>query len=236
MRQVRFRDNDCIARKGEWTTAGIDVGGEQFDVDEVEILPPSEPSKVVCVASNYREGFDDPSEFPEEPILFLKTLNALSSHGDTVALPGSENVIYEGELGIVIGKRCQNVDREDALDVVAGFTCANDISNREVENMVRRKSFDGAAPVGPVLSPPEKVPADAKLETRINGQIKQQSSLSQLIFDVHDLIESITADLTLEPGDIILTGSPPGQEPLTDGDVVEIDIEGIGTLSHLVAV
>lgn len=233
-RRVRFRDTDETVKEGEWTADGIDVDGGHRDVSEVEVLPPTEPSKLVCAASNYREGFDDSSEFPDEPILFLKTPNAVASHGDAIELPGTENVIYEGELAVVIGERCRNVSRADALDVVEGYTCANDISNREVENMVRRKAFDDAAPIGPVLAPPEDVPADAELETRINGEVKQRSSLSQLVFDVRDLIASITSDLTLEPGDVVLTGSPPGQEPLSDGDVVEIEIEGVGTLTHTV--
>lgn len=234
MRRVRIQDPDGSVQSGEWTGDGVDVGGAHYGLDEVTILPPTDPSKVVCAASNYSEGFDSPTEFPDEPVLFLKTPNAVVGHNSAVALPGRENVVYEGELGIVIEERCRNVSAEDALAVVEGFTCANDITNRGVENMVRRKSFDGAAPIGPVVTPPEDVPDDAALETRVNGDVKQRSTLSQLVFGVTELIESITADLTLEPGDVILTGSPPGQESLSDGDSVEVEIQGVGTLAHTV--
>jgi 2-keto-4-pentenoate hydratase/2-oxohepta-3-ene-1,7-dioic acid hydratase in catechol pathway len=121
------------------------------------------------------------------------------------------------------------------MDVVMGFTCANDISNRSEENMVRRKSFDNAAPLGPAVASPDEVPTDAGIEVRINGELKQDSSRDKFVFSVPELIEHITAYQTLERGDVILTGSPPGMERLGDGDRVEVTVDGVGSLQHEVS-
>jgi 2-keto-4-pentenoate hydratase/2-oxohepta-3-ene-1,7-dioic acid hydratase in catechol pathway len=236
MRRVRVRDPDGTVREGELVERTVVTDDERYDIENVEFLPPVEPSKLVCTARNYRGGIGDPSEIPESPILFLKAPNAVTGPGTRVELPGRERVLFEGELGVVIGERCRNVPEESAMDVVDGFTCANDITNREVENIVRRKSFDDAAPIGPAVVSPGHVPDDATIEVRVNDEINQKSSLSRLIFDVPELVASISADLTLEPGDVILTGSPPGMAPLRDGDCVEIGIEGVGTLVHGVTV
>lgn len=235
MRQVRFRDTAGYVRTGEWTENGIDCAGTRFDPDDVDILSPVEPSKIVCVARNYRDGIDDPAEIPDRPIIFLKSPNAAAAHGRDIPLPSREDVVFEGEIGVVIGEQCRNVDESDAMDVVLGFTCGNDISNRSDENTVRRKAFDNAAPLGPVVASPDEVPADAAIEVRVNGEVKQSSSRDQFIFSVPSLIEHITTYQTLERGDVILTGSPPGMGPLADGDSVAIDVEGIGTLEHEVS-
>lgn len=234
MQRVRFRDPDGDVRSGTRSDDGIETGADSFREDDVELLPPVEPGKVVCAARNYWGGISEEDEVPEQPILFLKTPNTITPPHAEVQLPEQQRVLFEGELGIVISEKCQNVSESDAMDVVAGFTCANDITNRTAENIVRRKSFDHAAPIGPAVVPPDQVPDDASIDVRINGELKQASDISQLIFDVPELIASITEDMTLEEDDVILTGSPPGMEPLSDGDRVSIEIEGVGTLEHSV--
>jgi 2-keto-4-pentenoate hydratase/2-oxohepta-3-ene-1,7-dioic acid hydratase in catechol pathway len=254
MKRVRFRDSAGNVRGGRWTVedgeelvtaaAGpygrISFGDETFSPDEVEILPPCEPTKIICTGLNYKDhAQEQDKELPDRPMLFLKPPNAVTSHGKRVTLPANKaRIDFEAELGVVIGEQCRNVDASEADDVLAGYTCVNDLSNRddqEVEqNWVRGKAFDNAAPIGPLVATPEHVPDDATIESRVNGEIKQQSSRDQFIFSVPELIEEITTYMTLEPGDVISTGTPAGVGPLADGDEVEIEIEGIGTLRHTV--
>jgi len=254
MRRVRFRDSAGNVRGGRWTTEdGEDVvtaaagpygriafGDETYDPGEVDILAPCEPTKIVCVGRNYADHADERGEdVPDRPLLFLKTPNTVATHGSTVTLPaGKERVDYEAELGVVIGEQCRNVDRREVEDVVAGYTCFNDLSDRDdqerEQNWVRGKAFDGAAPLGPVIATPEHLPGDATVEARINGETRQSASIENMIFSVPDLVEEITAFMTLEPGDVVATGTPEGVGPLADGDEVEIEIGGVGTLRHLV--
>ncbi|MES3517415.1 MAG: fumarylacetoacetate hydrolase family protein [Natronomonas sp.] len=251
MHNVRFEDPGGEVRRGKWTGeegaeieanpvhgSRITLEGETFGVDEVDVLPPCEPTKIVCVGLNYAgHAAEQDSEIPDRPLLFIKTPNTVASHGDTVSLlPGKQKIEYEAELGVVISDRCRNVAAEDAEDVVAGFTCVNDISNRDDQrvetNWVRGKAFDDAAPIGPVIATPEEVPRDASVRCRLNGELRQDSSRSDFIFGVRELIEEITTYMTLEPGDIISTGTPAGVGPLSDGDTVEVEIEGVGTLRN----
>lgn len=164
-------------------------------------------------------------EIPDRPMLFLKPPNAVAGHGDTVTLPaGKERVDYEAELAVIIGEQCRNVSEADAMDIVAGFTCLNDISNRDdqriEQNWIRGKAFDNAAPVGPVLATPDEVPSDASIELRVNGERKQSSDRSEFIFTILELIAEITTYMTLEKGDIVSTGTTSGVGPLSDGDTV----------------
>ncbi|WP_101297031.1 fumarylacetoacetate hydrolase family protein [Halegenticoccus soli] len=238
MHRVRFRDPAGSVRNGTWTDDGIRFGGETYDPADVDVLPPTEPTKIVCIGLNYEKHAEESGmEIPDRPLLFLKPPNTLAAHGDTITLPaGKERVDYEAELGVVIGAQCRNVAADEAMDVVAGFTCVNDVSNRddqEVEqNWIRGKAFDGAAPVGPVVATPDEVPDDARITLRVNGETKQDSSRADFIFSVPELIEEITTYMTLEPGDIISTGTPEGVGPLSDDDRVEVEIEGVGTLEH----
>lgn len=238
MHRIRFRDPAGTVRNGELVDDEIRFGTETYDATAVDVLPPAEPSKIVCVGLNYeRHAAEAGMEVPDRPLLFLKPPNALAGHGDTVPLlPGKERIDYEAELGVVIGEQCRNVAEEDAMDVVEGFTCVNDVSNRDdqdiEQNWIRGKAFDNSAPLGPVLATPDEVPADARIQLRVNGETKQDSSRADFIFTVPELIAEITTYLTLEPGDVISTGTPEGIGPLSDGDEVEVDIEGIGTLEH----
>jgi 2-keto-4-pentenoate hydratase/2-oxohepta-3-ene-1,7-dioic acid hydratase in catechol pathway len=236
MHQVRFHTIDGRCLIGVLNDGTIEADGEIFESEEVTYLPPVEPSKIVCAAANYRAGYDSDAEHPAEPILFLKTPNALSGHREMVELPAAEQVYYEGELAAVIGEECRNVDEDEVAGVLAGYTCANDISDRTVENMVRRKAFDGAAPLGPALVPPNAMPPAASIETRINGEVTQESTIEDMVFSVPELVADISRFQTLYPGDVILTGSPPGMDTFVPGDNFEVEIEGIGTLTHDVTV
>ncbi|KAA9397045.1 FAA hydrolase family protein [Haloarcula sp. CBA1130] len=256
MKRVRFRDTAGNVRGGRWTVedgepvvtaaAGpygrIAFGDESYDPDEVDILPPCEPTKVVCIGRNYADHAEEmDSDLPDRPMLFLKAPNAVASHGKHLTMPsGKERIDYEAELGVVIGEQCKNVSESGAMDVVAGYTCVNDISNRDdqrqEQNWVRGKAFDNACPIGPLVATPEHVPEDASIELRLNGETKQSSSREHLIFSVPELIAEITSYITLEPGDVIATGTPEGVGPMEDGDEVEIEIEGIGTLKHSVKI
>lgn len=238
MKRVRFRDPAGSIRTGEWTDGKLHFGTDSHDPVEVEILAPTDPTKIVCVGLNYADHAAERNKnVPDRPLLFLKPPNAVASHGDTVTLPaGKERIDHEAELGIVIGEQCRNVAEEDAMDVVAGFTCADDISNRDdqdrEQNWVRGKAFDNSCPLGPVVATPDEVPDDAAVRLRVNGELRQESSRDQFIFSVPELIAEITIYLTLEPGDVVITGTPAGVAPLEDDDSVEVEIEGIGTLSH----
>ena len=242
MKHVRFRDPAGAERTGTYDDGTISFGGQTYDESEVDILAPTDPSKIVCVGLNYADHAEEEGmEVPDRPLLFLKPPNAVSSHGSTVELPaGKDKLEWEAELGVVIDRQCKAVDAEDAMDVVRGFTCVDDLSNRDdqrvEQNWIRGKAFDGAAPMGPVVATPEEVPDDASVELRVNGETKQSSSRSEFIFTVPELIEEITTYMTLEAGDVIITGTPAGVGPLSDGDTVEIEIEGVGTLEHDVSI
>jgi len=246
MKRVRFRDPAGSIRTGvledDGTPPRIRFGNQHYDFrsEDIDILPPCEPSKIVCIGRNYADhAAEMGSDVPDRPLLFLKPPNTVASHGDVVTLPaGKERIDHEAELGVVIGEQCRHVEEADAMDVVAGFTCVNDLSNRDdqrqEQNWVRGKAFDGAAPIGPVLATPDEVPDDAAVRSRVNGDLKQDGARSQLIFTVPELVAEITTYLTLEPGDVIATGTPEGVGPLADGDHVEIEVEGVGTLEHSV--
>ncbi|AKH98026.1 fumarylacetoacetate hydrolase family protein [Halanaeroarchaeum sulfurireducens] len=242
MQRVRFRDPAGAVRTGAWTDDGIEFGGETYDRADVDVLAPSDPSKIVCVGLNYADHADERNkDVPDRPLLFLKTPNTVATHGATITLPaGKERVDHEAELGVVIGEQARNVDAADAMEYVAGYTIVDDVSNRDdqdrEQNWVRGKSFDGAAPMGPVLADPGDVPADANIELRVNGEVRQRSSIDQFIFSVPELIAEITTYMTLEPGDVISTGTPSGVGRLADGDHVKVEIEGIGVLEHDVRV
>jgi len=240
MSRIRFRDQSGYVRVGTVDDDQIVAAGRTYDVDAVDVLPPTEPSKIVCVGRNYAKHADElGNEVPDRPLLFLKGPNAVAGPGDEIPLPaGKERVDYEAELAVVIGEQARNVAEEEALDYVAGYTCFNDISNRDdqdqEQNWIRGKAFDSSAPMGPVLAAPEELPDDARIQARVNGEVKQDSTLDHLIFPIPELIAEITDLMTLEEGDVIATGTPDGVGPLEDGDRVEIEVEGVGTLEHTV--
>lgn len=239
MHIARFRDPTGVTRCGEWTDEGLVAAGTTYDPSDVEILPPTQPTKVICQAGGYvdhrvESGYE---EVPDRPELFLKTPNCVVGHGDAIELPpGRESIEFEAEFAIVIGRQCRAVDEDDAMDYVRGYTCVNDVSNRddqgEERNWVRGKAFDGSLPTGPVVATPDEVPENAHLELRHNGDVAQETSTEHMIFAVEELVAEVSELITLEPGDLIATGTPFGPDELALGDIVEVEFEGVGTLRN----
>jgi 2-keto-4-pentenoate hydratase/2-oxohepta-3-ene-1,7-dioic acid hydratase in catechol pathway len=206
-----------------------------------DLLPPVTPSKIICVGRNYREHARElGNEVPAEPLLFFKPPSSLLACGGTVRLPAlSERVDFEGELALVIARRVRNLPPDaDWRDVVRGFTLANDISARDLQKKdgqwTRAKGFDTFGPVGPLVSDELDLDAGLTIETRLNGEVRQHASTLDFIFSVPALLCAITAAFTLEPGDLILTGTPAGVGPLAAGDRVEVSMEGLGVLTNTV--
>ncbi len=198
------------------------------------------PSKVIGIGQNYRAHAAEMGKaVPDEPVIFLKPPSAVISAGDAIVRPrGYQRVDFEGELGVVIGRRARRVKAADALDYVMGLTCVNDVSCRDLQardgQWARAKGFDSFCPIGPrIVSGLD--PLDLRISTRLNGELRQDSRTSDMIFPVPLLIEVITRAMTLEVGDVITTGTPQGVGPIAPGDRVEIEIEGVGVLSNPVA-
>lgn len=232
---IRFR-LDGKVRGGSLSENRIVSSGKVYSLDEVELLAPCRPSKVVCVGLNYAEHAKElKMNLPDEPILFLKPQSAVIGPEENIVMPrSSQQVDYEGELGVVIGKRCKDILAEDVNKYVLGYTCFNDVTARDLQKKdgqwTRAKGFDTFAPIGPWIASIN--PLDADIKTRVNGSIRQKSNTSDLIFGVSKLVEFISQVMTLEPGDVIATGTPPGVGQLKMGDVVEVEIEGIGILQN----
>ncbi len=203
------------------------------DVDQIDLVP----SKIIGIGTNYRaHAVEMGKPLPEEPLMFLKPLSALLAPGGAIERPGGyERVDFEGELGVVIGTRARRVSRERALDFVMGLTCVNDVSVRALQKKdgqwARAKGFDTFCPLGPRIVAGLD-PSNLRIMTRVNGVVRQDSSTSDLIFDVPTLIAFISEHMTLEVGDVISTGTPAGVGNLAVGDTIEIEIEGIGVLAN----
>lgn len=212
----------------------------RYLLNMLKILPPCAPSKIVAVGLNYRtHAAEVKMALPEEPILFLKPSTAVIGPEETIIYPAmSRRVDYEGELGVVIGKRCQDVSVAQAPDYILGYTCVNDVTARDLQKKdaqwTRAKGFDTFAPLGPFIET-EFDPSDVLIETLLNGEIKQSASTRDLIFPVNYLVSFISRVMTLLPGDVIATGTPEGIGAMQAGDVVEVRIKGIGTLRNTVA-
>ncbi len=204
---------------------------------EVKLLHPVEPTKIVCVGLNYSEHVKESQsadEVPDEPVLFLKPPSSLIGPGDKIVLPEmAQRVDYEAELGVVIGRQCRDIEPMEVDEHIFGFTCVNDVTARDLQKKdtqwTRGKGFDSFCPVGPWII--DKLDyQDVQVESYLNGELKQSSSTSHLIFDVQILISFISKIMTLYPGDLISTGTPAGISPMKSGDRIEIRIEGIGSL------
>ncbi len=211
--------------------------GQPLPLSAVKILPPCTPSKIVAVGYNYAGHADELKEIqPFDPLIFLKAPSALIGHGEPVVKPAiTERLSYEAELAVILGKRAKNVEPEDALEYVFGYTCGNDLTDRDLQKRevqyARSKSFDTFCPLGPFVALGLD-PSDLKVESRVNGEIRQSSSTKLLIHSVPRLISWVSKSMTLLPGDVILTGTPPGVGLLEPGDVVEIEVGGVGTLRN----
>jgi 2-keto-4-pentenoate hydratase/2-oxohepta-3-ene-1,7-dioic acid hydratase in catechol pathway len=252
MRLVRFRHGDRIA------TGAIQPGsdtiqviagtffedplptGEEVPIDDVMLLAPVLPSKLVCVGKNYAaHAAEFGMDVPEEPLLFLKPSTAVIGPGDLIRLlPINRRTDYEGELAVVIGRLARNVRAEDASRYILGFTCANDVTLRDLQKTddqwARAKGFDGSCPLGPWIETSVD-PTDTLVETRLNGEVVQHASTSDMVFGVAELIEYVTTFMTLLPGDALLTGTPEGVGPVEAGDAVEVEVDGVGVLRNGVA-
>lgn len=227
----------------EATLEGAEVmtaSGRRMAVTDARFSTPSAPSKVICVGFNFRDHAKELNwELPKEPLFFLKPTSALLAHGETIIYPRETRQLeFEGELTVVIGRRCRNVRPEDAPSVILGYSILNDVTARDIQKLegqwFRAKGFDTFAPYGPVIAT-HVDPSDLRLVTRVNGIVKQDSSTRNLAFDAWALVAMASRVMTLEPGDIIATGTPSGVGPLQPGDEVSIEIEGIGTLTNRVA-
>jgi 2-keto-4-pentenoate hydratase/2-oxohepta-3-ene-1,7-dioic acid hydratase in catechol pathway len=218
---------------------GINLTHNHYRPTDTRILSPCTPSKIVALGVNYRShGEEMGHRIPAEPLIFLKPPTAVIGHGDNIIYPrSSQRVDYEGELGVVIKSPARHVTRTEAPDYILGYTCVNDITARDIQardkQWTRAKSFDTFAPIGPCIET-ELDSADLSLETRLNGEIRQKTRTSELIFTVFELVSFISDVMTLLAGDVIATGTPSGVGPMQPGDIVEVTIEKIGTLRNYV--
>mgnify|MGYP006292521275 CR=1 FL=1 len=238
----RFKyENDIFygeVNKGYVTGKG-EFEGFACEISETEILSPIDPSKIVCTGLNYQDHANELGlKIPDEPLIFLKPSSSVIGHCDKIIYPDtSKHIEYEAELGIIIGKKCKRINAHDANDVIAGYTCLNDVTARDLQKRdgqwTRAKSFDTFAPIGPFIASSDEIePHNANIKCRVNGKLCQDSNTSNLIFGIPHLVEFISEIMTLLPGDIIATGTPPGVGEIYRGDTVEIEVEGIGVLKN----
>jgi len=216
----------------------ISFTGSRFAQADVRLLSPILPSKVVCVGKNYAAHIAEMNtgDAPKEPLLFLKPSTSVIGPGDPIVHPGwVGRVDYEGELAVIVGKLARRLDEADAIQAVLGFTCANDVTARDLQKAdgqwSRAKGFDSFCPLGPWIET-DLDSSDLAISTVVNGETRQQARTSQLERGVADLLAFVSRVMTLLPGDVLLTGTPAGVGPLEPGDRVEVEVEGIGVLAN----
>lgn len=211
--------------------------GQPIPVAQVRLLAPVAPTKIVCVGRNYAEHAAElGNQVGEFPLIFLKALSSLTDPGaDVVHPPISQRVDYEGELALVIGRRCRNLSQAEARSVIFGYTIANDVTARDLQTIekqwARAKGFDTFGPVGPWVDT-DYDPANRQLRTLVNGEVRQDSNTDLMVFSIERVLAHITEAMTLEPGDLILTGTPSGVGPVQPGDSMTVTIDGLGELSN----
>lgn len=219
--------------------SSLKPSGKDYSLSGLKVLAPCTPGKAVCVGLNYRDHALEMGEaLPEEPVLFMKPASTLVGPGDQIEYPDmSQRVDYEAELAVVMAARCKNVAAGDAPGYILGFTCANDVTARDLQardgQWTRAKSFDTFLPLGPYIIT-DINPGRLDISLYLNGQLKQKSNTSNLIFTVSHLVSFISRVMTLYPGDVILTGTPSGVGPMQRGDRAEVVIESLGSLSNTV--
>ncbi|MBW8764013.1 MAG: fumarylacetoacetate hydrolase family protein [Microbacterium sp.] len=233
-------ESDLVVLAGDPMFAGYEPTGQRVPLADAALLAPVIPrSKVVCVGKNYHDhAAEMGGTAPEEPLLFLKPNTAVIGPSDTIVRPSlSQQTEYEGELAVVIGKIAKNVTAADALSYVLGYTIGNDVTARDLQRKdgqwSRAKGFDTFCPLGPVIET-DFDPASATIETRVNGEVRQHARLTDMIHSVASIIEYASAVFTLLPGDVILTGTPAGVGAFDAGDIVEVEISGLGILRNVV--
>lgn len=219
--------------------ADFELSGTKVPLNKVRLLPPVLPNKIVAIGRNYAEHAAElGNEVPDAPITFFKPSTSVVGSGDPITYPSfSQDLHHEAELAVVIGRMCREVPRERAKEVILGYTCANDVTARDVQQRekqwARAKGFDSACPLGPWIET-ELDPSDLAIQCTVNGEQRQLGRTSDMVRSIEDLIVHITEAMTLLPGDVILTGTPAGVGPLNVGDEVAVTIEGIGTLTNKV--
>jgi 2-keto-4-pentenoate hydratase/2-oxohepta-3-ene-1,7-dioic acid hydratase in catechol pathway len=227
-------------------TSVRDLAGSKsssLPLSAVRLLAPVQPSKIVCIGRNYREHAKELNHpIPSEPLIFLKPPSAVIGNGDLIRRPNalSHCVDHEGELGVVIGKRCYRLQKgEDVKPYLLGYTCVNDVTARDLQNKdgqwTRAKGFDTFCPVGPMVVEELNPWNGIGVETRVNGAVRQKGTTADFLFPLDVIVHFISQVMTLEPGDLIATGTPAGVGPLLAGDTVEVTVEGVGTLRNSVA-
>lgn len=224
--------------KGDPLYAPLELTGEKLALEDVRLLAPVIPrSKVVCVGKNYvAHAAEMGGDVPEEPLIFLKPNTSVIGPGEPIFYPKqSQNVHFEGELAIVIGRICRNLTAEDAPKVIYGYTVANDVTARDLQQKdgqwARAKGFDTFCPLGPWIET-DFDPSDVRVRTTLNGETKQDGRTSDMVFDVTSILQYVTSFMTLLPGDVVLTGTPDGVGPMVAGDDVAVTIDGLGTLTN----
>ena len=234
-------EDSCVRELPAGLFAPIAPSSLSFPLDEVRFLPPVLPSKIVCVGRNYREHAAElGNAVPKEPLIFLKPPSSILAPGEPILLPpSSQRVDFEGELGVVISRRCSRLSPGDSVaPFILGYTCLNDVTARDLQKadgrFTRAKGFDTFCPTGPVIATDFDL-AGATVSTFINGERRQFGRTSEMIFSVDVIIRWVSRIMTLEPGDVVATGTPAGVGPLAPGDVVEVVVTGIGTLRNPVA-
>ena len=239
MKTVRYSPNrEVLPTTAD--TADVFYGDwNNTDIALARLLPPCSPSKIVCVGRNYPEHAKElGNEVPAEPLIFMKPPSSLIASGDAIVYPKlSQRVDFEGELGVIIGRRARNVPRSQAFDYVRGYTIVNDVTARDLQKKdgqwTRGKGFDTFCAVGPCLVPADEFDlAKARVVTTLDGVVKQDGAVSEMMFSVDAIISYVSAFMTLEPGDLIATGTPPGVGPMQPGSTVQVEIEGIGVLRN----
>lgn len=230
-------ENDVINKiKGDFFS-GFEITENEVDLSSVKLLAPTLPSKIVAIGLNYVDHAKElKMEIPKNPIMFIKPASTVIGPEDPIIYPEISNQVdYEVELGIVIGRRAKNVEKDEAGDYILGYTVFNDVTARDLQRKdiqwTRAKSYDTFAPIGPLIDT-NIDPFDLPISLKLNGTTKQNSSTKNMIFNCYELLEFISEIMPLEPGDVISTGTPPGVGPMNRGDTVEAKIEGIGVLKN----
>ena len=238
MKRVRI-DLDGTATEGRLEGDVVVAGNRRIALADARLLPPCVPTKICCVGRNYRaHAAEMDAELPLEPLLFFKPPSAIAAPGGAIVYPRqSSRVDYEGELAVVIGRRCKDVSADRAHEVIAGYTAFNDVTARDLQKSdgqwARAKGFDSFAPIGPCIVD-DIDPSALRLRTYLNGELKQDGATADLLFSIPTLVEYISAAFTLEAGDVIATGTPSGIGPMRPGDEVRVEIDGIGALTNRV--
>jgi 2-keto-4-pentenoate hydratase/2-oxohepta-3-ene-1,7-dioic acid hydratase in catechol pathway len=231
---------ELVVLKGHPLVSGYQTTNERIPLKEVKLLAPTIPSKIVCIGKNFADhAAEIGEEVTVEPLIFFKPSSSIIGHGDAIVIPPqSKQVELEAELCLVIGKLAKNVSEEKALEYLWGVTIANDVTARDLQfgdgQWARSKGFDTFCPLGPWVET-EFVPDGQVIESRINGEIRQNVAITEMVHKIPAIISYVSKNMSLLPGDIILTGSPAGISVINSGDLIECEIEGIGILSNPVA-